>query len=388
MCIGCIESTRHLWSHLEHPYGCLQSCSNKIEYKNRLDEIGENGIDDDDVDLDVDIVNGLSADSVGINENTYDVYDSFVRNLADVFENEHSNDAAMPMPIQLLVEEEKEEEEEKRVKPDLSICVGKPVFAMPCGVMLDVCAICLNDVDKMLNITVTTCGHVYHMSCLINSLELSPYCPLCRHQLVDIYDDDDEDEDEDEDEDDDDDDDDDEYEDEPETSWDQDVAAAAAAGAGANVAAAAGAGAGANVDAAADAAAGANVDAAADAAAGANVDAAADAAAGAAAVRRAAFSRAAGSTSSTNDSNEVDDDDYDDDEEDFILPSLLYKGVLFTQEQIFVIESIHHQYKSATPHVDMNVGGVGDKSVAVIIHSIAESKSKNARVCDIMDTVM
>jgi len=78
---------------------------------------------------------------------------------------------------------------------------GKPIFALPCNTKIDECAICMDNIDEMINITVTTCGHVYHSSCLIRCLTSNGDCPLCRNQLIDTEEDEEEeDEDEDEDE--------------------------------------------------------------------------------------------------------------------------------------------------------------------------------------------
>jgi hypothetical protein len=81
----------------------------------------------------------------------------------------------------------------------------KPIFALPCNTKIDECAVCMDDISEMINITVTTCGHVFHSSCLIRCLTNNGDCPLCRNELIDSSEEEDvqeTDEDEDEDEDD------------------------------------------------------------------------------------------------------------------------------------------------------------------------------------------
>jgi len=105
--------------------------------------------------------------------------------------------------------------EKPKEKKDLSICTGKPIFALPCNIKLENCAICLDDILEMVNITVTTCGHTFHSCCIFESVKKSADCPLCRNELLE-YDEEDEDEEEDEEESEYDEDEDDEYDEEDE----------------------------------------------------------------------------------------------------------------------------------------------------------------------------
>ena len=84
------------------------------------------------------------------------------------------------------------------------------LFEIP--IKLDECPICYEEL-KMVNFTVTRCGHTFHSSCIFNALEMGEDCPMCRTQLVALRIDD---EDEDEDEEDEDDDEEDEVADEDE----------------------------------------------------------------------------------------------------------------------------------------------------------------------------
>ena len=55
---------------------------------------------------------------------------------------------------------------------------------------LEVCAICLGDIDHSDSdepITETICNHVFHEECLNEWLERSGCCPYCRHILKDDF---------------------------------------------------------------------------------------------------------------------------------------------------------------------------------------------------------
>ena len=45
------------------------------------------------------------------------------------------------------------------------------------------CTICLEDFMDQTDVLVTSCDHAYHKMCIINWLEKSHMCPLCRHDL-------------------------------------------------------------------------------------------------------------------------------------------------------------------------------------------------------------
>ena len=83
--------------------------------------------------------------------------------------------------------EEFDQEEEvvtgKKVR-DLSIAIVPPIFAIPCGYSMEPCPICFEPLE-MVNLTVTTCGHSFHSSCMFKALQRNDDCPLCRNQLMD-----------------------------------------------------------------------------------------------------------------------------------------------------------------------------------------------------------
>jgi hypothetical protein len=106
-----------------------------------------------------------------------------------------------------------DKEAEKDGEEDIHRAIGKPLFPIAKDFELPECSICFETIE-MINISVTTCGHSFHSSCLFKSLQKNETCPLCRHKLVDIpEDDEDEEDDEEHDEDDDDEDDDEDDED-------------------------------------------------------------------------------------------------------------------------------------------------------------------------------
>jgi len=79
----------------------------------------------------------------------------------------------------------------QREKVDVHKPIAEPLFELPCDCELPDCAICLDPI-AMVNVTVTTCGHTFHSSCVFKSLKANDNCPLCRHELVEPLEDDDE----------------------------------------------------------------------------------------------------------------------------------------------------------------------------------------------------
>ena len=52
---------------------------------------------------------------------------------------------------------------------------------------LHTCSVCLDDIcTGDANMTKTSCGHVFHLSCLLKSLTTKNKCPMCRSDLEDI----------------------------------------------------------------------------------------------------------------------------------------------------------------------------------------------------------
>jgi SUMO ligase MMS21 Smc5/6 complex component len=49
----------------------------------------------------------------------------------------------------------------------------------------DVCPICLSNKDK--NIIKLDCGHLFHMECIDNWLDVQQTCPICRRQIFGYF---------------------------------------------------------------------------------------------------------------------------------------------------------------------------------------------------------
>jgi len=81
-----------------------------------------------------------------------------------------------------------DEQEDDAVEPVEPPCnchetTAQPIFVLPEGITLGECPICYDEI-KMINMTVTRCGHVFHASCAFECLERRIDCPMCRTQLV------------------------------------------------------------------------------------------------------------------------------------------------------------------------------------------------------------
>ena len=75
--------------------------------------------------------------------------------------------------------EQEEEEPKKEEKP--------PLFKAP--IELGECPICYEEL-KMIDFTVTKCGHTFHSSCVFQALANNLDCPMCRCQLLVVQDED------------------------------------------------------------------------------------------------------------------------------------------------------------------------------------------------------
>ncbi len=111
------------------------------------------------------------------------------RDTAEFFNETASEDEATE-----AASEEEADEEDPAEKKDLGKALVEPLFCVPCGFEFSECAICFDEIE-MVNVTVTTCGHSFHSSCIFKALENSENCPMCRNQLIEMptYEDDDED---------------------------------------------------------------------------------------------------------------------------------------------------------------------------------------------------
>lgn len=48
-----------------------------------------------------------------------------------------------------------------------------------------VCNICKKNIDNLqIDYSITICKHEYHTSCLLNYMQKSYFCPICRKELL------------------------------------------------------------------------------------------------------------------------------------------------------------------------------------------------------------
>ena len=59
----------------------------------------------------------------------------------------------------------------------------EPLFEAP--IPLGECPICYEEL-KMIDFTVTKCGHTFHSSCVFKAMEQNVDCPMCRCQLLEV----------------------------------------------------------------------------------------------------------------------------------------------------------------------------------------------------------
>lgn len=84
---------------------------------------------------------------------------------------------------EVRVEAQAQAEEPDYINP-MSIPTREPLDQETfCQEIGTACSICYRDME-LINLTVTRCGHTFHASCLFQSFEYSPMCPICRTQLV------------------------------------------------------------------------------------------------------------------------------------------------------------------------------------------------------------
>ena len=87
-----------------------------------------------------------------------------------------------------------EESEEQVAEPEPE---REPLFESP--IPLGECPICYEEL-KMIDFTVTKCGHTFHSSCMFQALANNLDCPMCRCQLLAVQEDEDEEDQEDDEE--------------------------------------------------------------------------------------------------------------------------------------------------------------------------------------------
>ena len=164
-CIGCLHDQPNQLAHMD-PGGCLYEADEA-----EVASINLRGIPYVERSFIDRIVDEIRAEQAAALE------DGAQRLLAMDFGDDES---------EAWVEEEDHQEEEEPEKPkvDVSKPLVEPLFALPCGFTFPECAICYEPIE-MVNVTVTTCGHVFHASCAFKALDRADCCPMCRHQLVD-----------------------------------------------------------------------------------------------------------------------------------------------------------------------------------------------------------
>ena len=82
-------------------------------------------------------------------------------------------------------DEAKQEECKCMLEAECHVITGKPVCNLPENASLGECAICLEQIDQLINITSTRCGHSFHTSCLLRAITCGAgNCPNCRALLV------------------------------------------------------------------------------------------------------------------------------------------------------------------------------------------------------------
>jgi len=83
------------------------------------------------------------------------------------------------------------EEGARRLLADFGVAEKEPLFEAP--IPLGECPICYEEL-KMIDFTVTKCGHTFHSSCVFKAMEQNVDCPMCRCQLLEVQEEEDEDE--------------------------------------------------------------------------------------------------------------------------------------------------------------------------------------------------
>lgn len=163
-CIGCLQDQPNQLAHMDIG-GCL--------YARDEEEVWETSSEDSDTDEDFiqDLATEIRTDQAAALE------DGAQRLLEMDFGDDESE-------VWAEEEERQEEEEPEKPKVDVSKPLVEPLFALPCGFAFPECAICYEAIE-MVNVAVTTCGHVFHASCAFKALDRADCCPMCRHQLVD-----------------------------------------------------------------------------------------------------------------------------------------------------------------------------------------------------------
>jgi len=193
-CIGCLHEQPNQMAHMDIG-GCL--------YARDEEEVWETSSEDSETNEDFiqDLATEIRADqAAALEEGT--------QRLLEVDFGDDESEA-------WAEEESKEEVAEKEPEPE-----KPPLFEAP--IPLGECPICYEEL-KMIDFTVTKCGHTFHSSCVFKAMEQNVDCPMCRCQLLEVQEEDEYEEsvDEEEGEDQEDDEDDSDEEDDPKVTLEQ-----------------------------------------------------------------------------------------------------------------------------------------------------------------------
>jgi len=186
-CIGCLQDQPNQLAHMDIG-GCLYE-----------EEVWETSSEDSDTDEDFiqDLATEIRTDQAAALE------EGAQRLLSMDFGDDESEAWAEEESEEQVAEPEPEPEPER-----------EPLFESP--IPLGECPICYEEL-KMIDFTVTKCGHTFHSSCMFQALANNLDCPMCRCQLLVVQEDEEDEDQEDDDEQDDEDQDEDGEEEEEDT---------------------------------------------------------------------------------------------------------------------------------------------------------------------------
>jgi len=174
-CIGCLHDQPNQLAHMDIG-GCLYE-----------EEVWETSSEDSDTDEEPSFLSRLATE---IRVDQAAALEDGAQQLLEMDFGDDESEA---------YEENQEELAEEKPKVDVSKPLVNALFALPCGFTFPECAICYEPIE-MVNVAVTTCGHVFHASCAFKALDHADCCPMCRHQLVAADEEGEEDEDQEDDE--------------------------------------------------------------------------------------------------------------------------------------------------------------------------------------------
>ncbi len=171
-CSGCMYSQPNQLAHMEQG-GCLF-------FQSQEEDVWETSSEDSEEDaseVDASFIERLAAE---IQTEQAAALEDGARRLLDMdFGDDDSSEFS----------EQEEEEPKKEPEPE-----KEPLFEAP--IPLGECPICYEEL-KMIDFTVTKCGHTFHSSCVFKAMEQNVDCPMCRCQLLEVQEEEEEGEDDD-----------------------------------------------------------------------------------------------------------------------------------------------------------------------------------------------